>query len=177
TVTTPVASSTSCSTMSPWSAWMAGRITSMTFSTFSRTGAPGRRRTDRTPPACRGRARSDTFGAVRSSVVPRLVLHHRVDDAGLERLRRPRTRLVAERGDGADRLVVEEGPVRTYVRTLVVEAPDDPDDPDAEPGTHLVTEEIRYELAVPLFGFLFAPVVRRELARHAHLVAVGDDGS
>ncbi len=109
--------------------------------------------------------------------MPRLVLHHRVDDAGLERLRRPRTRLVAERGDGADRLVVEEGPVRTYVRTLVVEAPDDPDDPDAEPGTHLVTEEIRYELAVPFFGFLFAPVVRRELARHAHLVAVGDDGS
>src|SRR5439155_15311817 len=36
TVTTPVASSTSCRRMSPPSAWMAGRIASIVFSTFSR---------------------------------------------------------------------------------------------------------------------------------------------
>jgi MFS family permease len=95
--------------------------------------------------------------------VARLVNHLSVDEAGLERLRTPRTELIAERPDGPDRFVVEEGPVRTYARTLHVRPDDD--------HRFEVTEDIRFQLAIPFFGFLFLPVIRRQLRRPSTMVA------
>jgi MFS family permease len=95
--------------------------------------------------------------------VARVVNHLTVDDAGLERLRTPRTQLIAERADGSDRFLLEEGPVRSYERTLRVE-------PDGV-GRFSVTEVVRFRLAVPFFAFLFLPVIRRELRRPEALAA------
>jgi MFS family permease len=96
--------------------------------------------------------------------VARVVNHLSVDEAGLERLRTPRVQLIAERQEGPDRFVLDQGPVRSYERTLTV-------DDGEEPATYRVTEEVRFRLAVPFFGFLFLPVVRQQLKRPSELTA------
>ncbi len=85
----------------------------------------------------------------------RLTTTHTVDADGLAGLRQPRADLLVERADGADRWVVDEGPFRSYERSLSVRPT----------GTdhHEVTEVIDYRLAIPLWGPLFQPLMRRAL--------------
>ena len=99
------------------------------------------------------------------SPVPRVVLHHVVDDAGVERLRAPRRGIVAEGADGVDAFVAEVGPVRDYERRLSVTTGRD--------GRHEVTDDIRFSLAVPFFAPLFALPVRSALARSSSDAARG----
>ncbi len=73
----------------------------------------------------------------------------------LARRRLPRTDVVAETADGPDHWVLESGPFVEYQRTLTVGDRDD--------GDFDVTETIRYRLAIPVFGWLFAVPVRRAL--------------
>lgn len=82
------------------------------------------------------------------------------DPAALSVARSPRTDLVREApGEvvaGGLRFGLAEGPFRSYERTLTV------DDPTA--GSF--TETIRYRLAIPFFGPLYAVPVRRALRSH-----------
>jgi len=92
--------------------------------------------------------------------VARVVNQHRVDDAGLATLRRPRAGVVAEHATGPDDFAAASGPVREYRRTLRVATR-----PTPAGAAHEVHEEIRFRLALPYWGWLFVPVVRRELGR------------
>src|SRR5262245_34960958 len=75
------------------------------------------------------------------------------DRQRLEALRTPRDDLVvAEERAGADRFTCAQGPFWEYERTLRVEGQE-------------VTEQIRFALAMPGWSWVFAPLVRRELAR------------
>ncbi|MDQ6796944.1 MAG: hypothetical protein M3011_02770, partial [Actinomycetota bacterium] len=87
----------------------------------------------------------------------RLVTRRRVDDDGLAAIRRPRTDLLLERDCGGDRFEAVEGPVRDYLRTVVV---------TPAPGTdHDVTQTVEFALTVPYFWWLFYIPFRRALAR------------
>ncbi len=79
------------------------------------------------------------------------------DDAGLAGVRAVRDDLLLEAADGPDRFVCAEGPFEQYERTLVVD--------DLGPDRHRVTETTRWELAIPLWGALFRPVVKRVIRR------------
>lgn len=96
-----------------------------------------------------------------------------VDAATLDRLRRPRQDIVAERetdvaahdgpaaGSGvAERrtYALDEGPFTHYERTLTV-------DDGPTPGTFRVTQSFDYSIAVPLWKLLYAWPVRRALLR------------
>lgn len=81
-----------------------------------------------------------------------------VDDTGLEAVRAPRDGLAREVAAGADRFALDEGPFDHYERTLQVEG--------LSSGSHRVTETTRWDLAIPIWGVLFRPLVRRALARH-----------
>ncbi|QGG94614.1 MFS transporter [Actinomarinicola tropica] len=98
--------------------------------------------------------------------MPRVVLRHRVDDAGLARLAAPRRGLVAEEPDGDGAWIAAEGPVRTYRRTLDVSPADD--------GTHDVVEELDLTLAIPFFAPLFVHPVRAALATESRRLAAGE---
>ena len=79
-----------------------------------------------------------------------------VDAAGLAALRVPRADLLLERTDGPDHFVLAEGPFAHYDRTLTVV-------PAGE--AYEVTETIQWELAIPIWGRLFRPLMRRTLVR------------
>ena len=87
----------------------------------------------------------------------RLVTEAVVDAVGLDEVRSPRHRFVLERAeeDGVYRAV--EGPVHDYRRELSVDALPD--------GRYRVRQVVEYRLAVPYFGFLFAPGARGVLGR------------
>jgi MFS family permease len=92
-----------------------------------------------------------------------------LDRAGVEGLLQPRRDVVIERRTGGPatserldgaveaRFEAEHGPLRTYGRT--VDASPRPD------GRFDVVETSRFELAIPLWGFLFVPGFRHELRR------------
>lgn len=81
-----------------------------------------------------------------------------VDDAGLAALRAPRDDLLLEEPLGDDRFGCTEGPFDDYERAIAVE--------DLGGGTRRVTETTTWALAIPIWGFLVRPLVRRSLARH-----------
>ena len=89
----------------------------------------------------------------------RLVVRSTTDDAGLAAILAPRTDLLLERDLGGRRFGVEEGPVRSYLRT--VEA----DDHGLDDGRRRVVQTIDFQLAVPYFGWLFLWPFKRALAR------------
>ncbi len=91
-----------------------------------------------------------------------------VDDDGLAALRLPRDDMVLERADGPDRFTLAEGPFDSYDRTIEVV--------DLAGGTHRVTETTRWSLAIPIWGGMFRPLVRRQLARHVAPGPEGPDG-
>lgn len=84
------------------------------------------------------------------------------DDAGLAALLVPRDDLLAEEPladgpEGEHRFGCAEGPFDDYERTVSV-AP-------APSGRHAVEEEVRWAIAIPIWGRLFRPLVRRQLER------------
>ncbi len=87
-----------------------------------------------------------------------------VDDDGLAALLDPRDDLLVEQAeltddgpDGTHRFLCAEGPFETYERTVQAEA-------DGA-GRHRVTETIRWDLAIPLWGVLFRPLIATQLRR------------
>ena len=86
-----------------------------------------------------------------------------VDEAGLHALVTPRDDIVLEDLDGADpsghdfHFVCSEGPFDSYERTVHAERLD--------AGGYHVREEIVWDLAIPLWGALFRPLVARQLRR------------
>jgi MFS family permease len=90
--------------------------------------------------------------------VTRVVTEAVVDAATWEEVRRPRQGFVLEREAEADgAYVAQEGPVHDYRREVTTETSPD--------GGRRVRQVVEYRLAVPYFGFLFAPGVRRLLGR------------
>lgn len=87
-----------------------------------------------------------------------VVTTREVDDAELAALLEPRTDLATEVEVEPGRFVVTDGPFDTFERVVAV-APTD------EPGRHAVTETTRFRLALPVWGFLFRPLVARAI-RH-----------
>ncbi|HEX2039102.1 MAG TPA: MFS transporter [Acidimicrobiales bacterium] len=86
----------------------------------------------------------------------RVVTEAVVDATVLDEVRRPRRGFVLETAaEGA--YLAEEGPVHDYRREVTTEALPD--------GRSRVRQVVEYRLAVPYFGFLFAPGVRRLLGR------------
>ncbi len=69
-------------------------------------------------------------------------------------LRRPHDDLLLEAPDGPDAWICVEGPFERYRRTIEVEPP-------GEDGRHRVTERVEWELAIPIWGRLFRPLVAR----------------
>ncbi|HMQ28907.1 MAG TPA: hypothetical protein PKA98_23165, partial [Acidimicrobiales bacterium] len=77
-----------------------------------------------------------------------------VDDEGLARLRAPRSVSISEHAAGDDTYTLASGPVERYERRLAVA-------PGPDPGTWGVSEDIRYRLAIPIWGWMFEPLVRK----------------
>jgi MFS family permease len=91
-------------------------------------------------------------------VTTTVVNEFEADDAGLAATRAPRTDFLAERVEDDGSLACAEGPFDRYRRVV-----------EAEPlggGRHRVRETIDFDLAIPLWGGLFRPLVRRQLRRH-----------
>ena len=80
-----------------------------------------------------------------------------VDEVELAALRAPRTDALIEAPDGPDRYRCETGSFDRYQRSLTVE-------PLGE-GRHRVTEVTDFSLAIPIWGPLFRPLVKRQIAR------------
>lgn len=80
-----------------------------------------------------------------------------VDAAGLAALRQSRDDLLLEHEVEPDRWVCETGPFDEYERQLHVE--------ELGPDRFQVTEDLRWALAIPIWGGLFGGVVRRRLVR------------
>lgn len=107
-----------------------------------------------------------------------------VDDDGLARLVAPRDDILLEAPlevpEGAvARLACEEGPFRTYERTVAVVGTVvdvDGGTPDDRAPRHEVEERIEWELGIPLWGALFRPLVARQLRRSEPPEPVGPDG-
>ena len=89
----------------------------------------------------------------------RVVARSTVDGDGLAELLRPRRDLVLEREVGPGRFEAEEGPMRSYLRTVAVEG--------AADGRSHVTSTVEFSLALPYFWWLFVPPFKRALARPA----------
>ncbi len=83
---------------------------------------------------------------------------YEVDDHGLALLRAERDGIVYEETDGHDRFRCAEGPFDQYERSLDVRT-------DEATGRHAVTETVRWQLAIPIWGGLFRRLVARQL-RH-----------
>ena len=82
---------------------------------------------------------------------------HLVDDDGLAALRTPRRDLVREEPEADDAFGLVDGPFRSYHRTLQVE-------PGPGPARYRVTEHTEFTLAIPLWGPVVRPLMRRALA-------------
>ncbi len=97
-----------------------------------------------------------------------VVVTRHVDDEGLAAALRPRTEPATEVEVTPGRFVAEDGPFETFERDVEIESGTDAEPSpgrvvsSGDPGRrHTVTETIRFELAIPVFGFVFAPLVAR----------------
>lgn len=102
-----------------------------------------------------------------AAAVSTVVTTATVDDDDLEAWLTPREHPVLESAVGDGRFELVEGPFHSWERR--VEVADRPD------GRHDVTQTTDYELAIPVWGFLFKGLVRRELRRPAHERPVDTD--
>ncbi|CAN5241790.1 hypothetical protein BH20ACT3_BH20ACT3_09590 [soil metagenome] len=84
---------------------------------------------------------------------------YEVDDAGLTAVLSARNDVVLEHATGQGRFSCAEGPFDDYLRTVSSVPLGD--------GRHRVTETTHWSLAVPIWGPLFRPLVRRLLSRDA----------
>ncbi len=91
---------------------------------------------------------------------------HVVEPSAVDRWLVPRTDVVDERpgvaaADGSTSFALEQGPVHQWARTVSVR----PAGTGEPPGAVEVTEEVRYRLAVPVWGALFRFALNRHLRR------------
>jgi len=80
-----------------------------------------------------------------------------VNDEELDQLRTPIDGIVLEHPAGSDEFTLADGPFSTYRRSLAVTSRAD--------GVHDVVETTSWRLAVPVFSFLFWPLIRRHIAQ------------
>ena len=100
--------------------------------------------------------------------MPKVVVHHLVDAAGLARLRAPREDLIADRDAGDGHYELVEGPFTSYDRHLEVvpSPPADPSEDSEHDGARwAVTETPRYRLAIPGWRWIMDPGVRWALKK------------
>jgi MFS family permease len=90
--------------------------------------------------------------------VTRVVAETVVDRAALDSILLPRDDIVRERPLGSGRFDADDGPFRSYRRTVVVEHL-------ADGRRAHVTQTVDFRLAIPYFAFLFVLPVRNRLAR------------
>jgi len=90
-------------------------------------------------------------------------VNRRVTPDELTRLRTPRHDLVVEQATDEGVFVAEGGPFDRYERTVTV-ATDDTR-PRNDDGTLRMTQTVRFHLAVPVWGALFTPLIKRSLRR------------
>lgn len=88
-----------------------------------------------------------------------------VDEERLGELLAPRDDLVVERAVDDHTFEAVGGPFRHYRRTVRVEPAGDPDGDAGGRGRHRVTETTEFTLALPVWGVLFLPPVKRALRR------------
>ncbi len=86
-------------------------------------------------------------------------VHNRfeTDDEGLAALLVPRDDMVLERSAGGGVFELDHGPFTHYERKVTSRA--------AGPGRHQIEELVEMELAIPIWGRLFRPLVRRTTRR------------
>ena len=87
-----------------------------------------------------------------------VVLTRDVDDDELAALLVPRDDLATEVEVGPGRFVIEDGPFDSFERVVHVDAA-------IANGRRTVTETTRFQLALPVWGFLFQPLVARAIRR------------
>lgn len=78
-----------------------------------------------------------------------------LNEIDLTTIREPFDDLVLEEPDGPDRWLCKSGPFDHYVRTIEVSPSGD--------GNHSVVERVEWEVAIPIWGRLFRPLVERSL--------------
>jgi MFS family permease len=88
--------------------------------------------------------------------VPTVTTTDVLDDHALSEVLRPRVDLIEERRVDDETFDLVDGPFDRYRRTVTTRALGD--------GRHEVTQTTDYRLAIPLWGWMFAPLVRRALA-------------
>jgi MFS family permease len=91
--------------------------------------------------------------------VAEVVVTRTVSDAELEVLLRPRDDLLTEHEVAPGEFGVTTGPFDDWHRRVEVLAP------GGQPGTHQVTERVRFRLAIPVWRVLFNPLIRRVIRR------------
>lgn len=92
--------------------------------------------------------------------VPEVVVHRSVTDGELRQLLQPRHDVVVEQPSGEGRFALGEGPFRHWERSVEVTSA-----PAGESGRHEVVERVRFRLALPVWGFLYTPLVKRSIRR------------
>lgn len=80
---------------------------------------------------------------------------HQLSEDELATLRQPRRDLLHEHPDGDDRWRQDRGPFRVYERSLSVEPVDH--------STYKVDERTEFKLAIPVWGGIFVPLMKRAL--------------
>ncbi len=101
--------------------------------------------------------------------MPTVTCTSEVGPEGLAALRQPRDGLVAETAGEPDTFWAAEGPVRHWHRRLQVT--------EVAPSRHRVTETVRYQLAIPLWGPLFVLPIKVLLRREHRLAAATGPGA
>jgi MFS family permease len=86
-----------------------------------------------------------------------VVTTREVDDDELAAILRPRSEPAPEVEVAPGRFTVDDGPFAAYERGVVVERS------SSAPERHSVTETTRFRLALPVWGFLFAPLMARAI--------------
>jgi MFS family permease len=90
--------------------------------------------------------------------VTRAVYRHEVDDEGLAQVLRPRDDLLREVEIAPGRFGCDIGPFRRYERVVTIER-------DETPGRHVAVDTIDFQLAIPVFGFIFVLPVKHALGQ------------
>lgn len=99
--------------------------------------------------------------------MPTVVTERTVSDSDLEFIRLPIEGMVGERTrDGSAhrvRFMLDHGPFRSYERILEIRREEQPT--DRSQSSYRVTQTVNFELAVPVWGWVFTPLVKREFRR------------
>lgn len=93
---------------------------------------------------------------------------YEVDDEELAVVRAPRDDLVLEEELSPDVFGLVEGPFWAYERRVAFE-------PLPDSGRHLVTEDVDFDLAIPVFGWMFRGAVKYSFSPRGRRTAPGEE--